>query len=73
MADLNYFVCTLGQALEVNVSPHPYGTINNFLDHQAKVIPDRLAVGFPVPVTDEQEWHVDLLCMHALYRIRTFH
>lgn len=50
MADLNYFICTLGQAVKVNQeNPHRFATINEFIDHQAHTIPDRLAVGFPVP------------------------
>lgn len=50
MGDLNYFVCTLGQAVKINQrNPHQYSTINEFIDHQAHNIPDRLAVAFPVP------------------------
>ncbi|KAL8873605.1 MAG: hypothetical protein Q9174_000953 [Haloplaca sp. 1 TL-2023] len=50
MADLNYFTCTLGQAVAVNERyPHPYETIIDFLEYQAKVVPDDLAVGFPIP------------------------
>ncbi|KAI4136432.1 MAG: hypothetical protein L6R39_007789, partial [Caloplaca ligustica] len=59
MADLNYFVCTLGQAVEVNHKrPHSFKTINGFIDHQAHVVPDSLAVGFPVPTADRSdgEW-----------------
>lgn len=68
MADLNYFVFTLGQALESDFrTAHSFENINIFLDHQAKVIPDRLAVGFPVPVPNDQEWRVNLVCMYALY------
>ncbi|KAL8926702.1 MAG: hypothetical protein Q9208_002776 [Pyrenodesmia sp. 3 TL-2023] len=61
MAGLNYFVCTLGQALEVNSSsPHPYGTINDLLDYQAEFIPDRLAVGFPAESLVHDDVHATL-------------
>lgn len=50
MCDLNYFVCTLGQAVKTNQNnPHQFTTINEFIDHQAHVIPGGLAIGFPVP------------------------
>lgn len=50
MADTNYFVCTLGQAVAVNrTSPHGFETISEFLDHQAQVVPKAPAVGFPIP------------------------
>ena len=45
--DLNYFVCTLGQAN--NGYSQPFKTINDFVDHQARQFPNRPAVGFPVP------------------------
>lgn len=48
--DLNYFVCTLGQAAALNNEhPQPFKTINDFIDHQARQFPTRPAVGFPVP------------------------
>ena len=48
--DLNYFVCTLGQAAAINVqSPHSWTTVNELIDHLAREQPDRPAVGFPVP------------------------
>lgn len=65
MADLNYFVCTLGQAVEVNKKdPHQFKTINEFLDYQARVAPDRLAVGFPVPAIAREngQWESLILC-----------
>lgn len=68
MDDLNYFVCTLGQAVEVKKRyPHQFKTINEFLDHQAQVIPASLAVGFPTPAAnrDAGQWRSDLLCKHA--------
>lgn len=48
--DLNYFVCTLGQAAAINAEiPHSWKTVNDFIDHQAEKHPDRPAAGFPVP------------------------
>ncbi|KAL8779128.1 MAG: hypothetical protein Q9213_007089 [Squamulea squamosa] len=62
MADTNYFVCTLGQAVKVNEeSPHQFGTINEFLDYQAHVVPKSPAVGFPIPSQDDnQEWGYEI-------------
>ena len=52
--DLNYFVCTLGQATAINEkNPHSYNTINEFIDYQASYHPDFPAVGFPVPSQHE--------------------
>ena len=46
--DLNYFVCTLGQAAEGGLSKNkPYNTINEFLDHLAHLHPKKPAVAFP--------------------------
>lgn len=60
MTTLNYFTCTLGQAVEINdKAPHEFRTINEFLRHQARVIPRAPAVGFPVPsetVSDRSKW-----------------
>ena len=48
--DLNYFVCTLGQADVINANKfRPWKTINEQLDHQAETCSDRPAVGFPLP------------------------
>lgn len=50
MADpsLNYFTCTLGQAAQWNREhPHPFGTINDLIDEQAKDLRQRPAVNFP--------------------------
>lgn len=54
--DLNYFVCTLGQAAAINNGhSQPFKTINDFIDHQARQFPTRPAVGFPVPRKDGGE------------------
>lgn len=45
--DLNYFVCTLGQAAVWNEKhPHSFETINDLIDEQAEKVPDAPAVGF---------------------------
>lgn len=72
MDDLNYFTCTLGQAVEVNKkNPHEYQTINEFLDHQARVVPERLAVGFPVPSSAGQDdkWDYMIFCIFMSARL----
>ena len=44
----NYFVCTLGQATTLNSRrPHPFHTVNDFIDRQNERIPHLTAVGFP--------------------------
>ena len=47
--NLNYFVCTLGEAAEINTqNPRSWRTVNDFIDHQAEKFPKRPAVGFPI-------------------------
>ena len=61
----NYFVCTLGQAAELNeVNPHEYSTVNEFLALQGHALPDEPAVGFPIPKTGDggnQDWEYEVL------------
>ena len=63
--DVNYFVCTLGQAAAFNTEkPHAFKTINEFIDHQARQFPHYPAVGFPSPLKGKEkdkEWN------HAVY------
>lgn len=65
--ELNYFVCTLGNAAKINAqNPHVFKTVNDFVDFQARVIPQVPAVGFPIPPdskTDGPEWHQRILSM----------
>ena len=60
LVDVNYFVCTLGQASALNAEkPHLFKTINDFIDLQARQYPTRPAVGFPIPPKDKEtskEW-----------------
>lgn len=59
--DLNYFVCTLGQAAALIADkPHSFRTVNEFIDHQAREHPTSPAVGFPIPPKDrgtDREWN----------------
>lgn len=69
--EVNYFVCTLGQAASINHRhPHSFRTVNEFLDAQAQVIPHSPAVAFPtVPgqQKDETEW--DYLVLSAFMKL----
>ena len=60
LLDVNYFVCTLGQAAALNAKkPHSFKTVNDFIDLQARQYPTRPAVGFPVPPKNKEtddEW-----------------
>ena len=62
---VNYFVCTLGQAAAVIADkPHPFKTVNEFIDYQARQHPSRPAVGFPIPPKDKE---TDKKWNHAVY------
>jgi acyl-CoA synthetase (AMP-forming)/AMP-acid ligase II len=65
--ELNYFVCTLGQAARINAqSPHVFKTVNDFIDFQARTIPQAPAVAFPIPPdskNDGLEWQQRILSM----------
>ena len=62
--DLNYFVCTLGQAN--NGYPQPFKTINDFVDHQARQFPNRPAVAFPIPQENGgEQWGQTVYCESA--------
>ncbi|TKA76412.1 hypothetical protein B0A49_05399, partial [Cryomyces minteri] len=49
--NVNYFVCTLGQAavLKAEHGHRTFANINDFIDYQAEQVPDQPAVGFPKP------------------------
>lgn len=50
LRETNYFICTLGQAALINAQwPHKFSTINEFVDEQARSVPDLPAIGFPIP------------------------
>ena len=61
LLNINYFVCTLGQAATLNAKKsHSFKTANDFIDLQAQQCPTRPAVGFPVPPKDKDidgEWN----------------
>lgn len=66
----NYFISTLGEAAECNAqAPHRFKTINQFVDQQAREIPLRPAVAFPVPpIQVGGEWGYDLFTYSDLRR-----
>lgn len=74
--DLNYFICTLGQAEEINAKkPHPWKTINEFIDHQNRVCPKRPAVAFPVPPESQKPnsvWKSVIYSMHSRDRSKPY-
>lgn len=47
--ELNYFVCTLGQAADQWKTHSSIGNIGRFIEHQSKTVPDHTAVIFPYP------------------------
>ena len=71
LVDVNYFVCTLGQAAVLNAEkPHSYTTVNDFIDLQARQNPIRPAVGFPAPPKTEE---TDTKWDYAVYSNQTLH
>lgn len=58
--DINYFVCTLGEAAVYNANyPHRFTTVNDFVHYQSNRIPNQPAVAFPIPSQNHQvieEW-----------------
>ncbi|KAI9844350.1 MAG: putative NRPS-like protein biosynthetic cluster [Sclerophora amabilis] len=68
--NLNYFICTLGQAAQINArEPHDFSTVNDFLDRQAQLIPNRPAVGFPKPsLNSDGPWGHDIVTFGDLLR-----
>ena len=68
--ELSYFTCTLGQAAAINAqNPHGFKTVNDFIDRQARVIPQNPAVGFPIPPTtnnDGTDWQYKVFSMVSL-------
>lgn len=45
--NLNYFICTLGEAAIWNREhPHPFHTVNDLVDEQAKELRQRPAINF---------------------------
>jgi hypothetical protein len=67
MPDLNYFVCTLGQAAEAATARSKGApTVNDLLDFKADHDASKLAVGFPVPpeqTSDGEAWDFISFCM----------
>ncbi|KAF2015863.1 hypothetical protein BU24DRAFT_391156 [Aaosphaeria arxii CBS 175.79] len=61
--DVNYFVCTLGQAAALKGESKPWRTIGEFLRYQSEHNGHIPAVGFPIPKSHSNSW---------TYRIFTF-
>jgi hypothetical protein len=61
---LTYFTCTLGQAAEQNRDrPRDFATVAEFIDVQARVHPDRPAIGFPITSSDPSyDWGYNVFC-----------
>ena len=65
MEDLNYFVCTLGQAAILNAhNPHESETVSDFVDSMADEHDSMPAIGVPIP-GDEDPWQADFCSMYA--------
>ena len=62
--NLTYFTCTLGQAAERNRDrPRDFATVAEFIDVQARVHPDRPAIGFPITTSDSSyDWGYNVFC-----------
>jgi len=58
---VNYFVCTLGQAAHLNDQPKPYRTVSEFVIQQAQHHPQLPAVGFPIPEQGPNGWFYKVL------------
>jgi hypothetical protein len=56
---MNYFTCTLGEAIARSHDFRDLNTINDFIDHQAKKHPEGIAIGFPVPGAGNQNWEYE--------------
>ena len=56
----NYFVCTLGEAIDKSSVFKDLETVNDFIDQQAKAYPKTHVVGFPTPKEQEQKWGFEL-------------
>jgi acyl-coenzyme A synthetase/AMP-(fatty) acid ligase len=51
-----YFTCTLGQAQSLGLTNSNFKNINQFIDSQAKAIPNQPAVGFAIPSSSDSQW-----------------
>ncbi|PMD59587.1 acetyl-CoA synthetase-like protein [Hyaloscypha bicolor E] len=69
-APFTYFTCTLGQAAEQNRAlPRDFGTATEFIDLQARLHPDKPAVGFPLPTSESREsWGCNIFSFKDLQR-----
>ncbi|KAL1618254.1 putative NRPS-like protein biosynthetic cluster [Neofusicoccum ribis] len=52
--DTNYFTCTLGQAARLSSGRRAVSNVNEFVDLQAQLVPEKPAVGFFAPPGDRR-------------------
>ncbi|GME65034.1 uncharacterized protein K452DRAFT_318826 [Neofusicoccum parvum] len=52
--DTNYFTCTLGQAARLGSGRRAVSNVNEFVDLQAQLVPEKPAVGFFAPPGDRR-------------------
>jgi acyl-coenzyme A synthetase/AMP-(fatty) acid ligase len=64
----NYFVCTLGQAAELQSRAKPYRNISEFIRQQSQHHPLLPAVGFPIPQPDQTQWGYKVLTFEDVDR-----
>jgi hypothetical protein len=62
-ASTTYFTWTLGEAIEKSPKLSDIQTINDFVDHQAEAYPNFIAVGFPIPGGQNNDWTYELFSM----------
>ncbi|KAK4992704.1 hypothetical protein LTR66_006215 [Elasticomyces elasticus] len=65
----NYFTCTLGQAASLGKIQHDFNNITEFVDLQAKRVPKKPAVAFPIPSTgNSKAWDKAVFAFEQLRR-----
>lgn len=64
----NHFTCTLGQAVDINDGHQTITDINEFVDHQAKIVPLLPAVAFPCPAVDSEEYGLTIYSFKDIQR-----
>ncbi|KAK4496873.1 hypothetical protein PRZ48_011322 [Zasmidium cellare] len=67
--DLNYFICTLGQASKHKNKPQNFTNINDFVEQQAEQNANLPAVGFYTPSKDpSQPWKTQVLTFKEVFQ-----
>lgn len=69
-----YFTCTLDQAASFNEKhPHKYQTITEFIDSQASTCPQKPAVGFALPSSEDKDWCPEIYSWSTFYMQNHIH